>query len=100
MTTVDEILNENDAAAWRTSGMVRIKITCNSPRSIVYESSNMTTKPSGHISINYGLVLFVLKLLLGITRQQTRKKLKFCPQTLGVMLEFLCIESGLFKLNF
>lgn len=89
MTTVDEILNENDAAAWRTSGMVRIKIFCNSPRSIVYESSNMTTKPSGHISINYGLVLFVIKLILGITRQRTRKKLKFCPQTLGIHVRIL-----------
>ena len=61
----------------------------------------MATKPSGHISINYGLVFFVLKLRLGITRQQSRKKLKFCPETLGVMLEILSIESaGLFKLNF
>ena len=99
MSTVDEILNENDAAAWRSSGMVKIKIFFyNGPRSIVYESSNMITKPSGHISINYGLVFFVLKLLLGITRQQTRKKV--CLETLGVMLEFLYIESGLFKLNF
>ena len=65
VSTVDEILNENDAEAWRESGMVRIKI---SP-SVVYESSNMTTRPSGHISIKYGFVFFVLKLLLGITRQ-------------------------------
>ena len=70
VSTVDEILNENDAEAWRESGMVRIKIFFfNIPRSVVYESSNITTRPSGHISIKYGFVFFVLKLLLRITRQ-------------------------------
>jgi len=55
VSTVDEILNENDSAVWRTTGMVIIKIFFyNSPTSIVYESSNMITKPSGHFSINYG----------------------------------------------
>ena len=43
-----------------------------SPRSI-YENSNMTLRLSGNISI-FGLVFFVLKSLLGIARQWSRKK--------------------------
>ena len=43
---------------------------------VVYRrvNSNMTSSLSGHISI-FGSVFFVLKFLLGITRQWSRKKL-------------------------
>ena len=44
----------------------------NSPRLIHY-FSNMTSRPSGNISV-FGLVLIVLKSLLGTARQCSREK--------------------------
>ena len=49
----------------------------------------MTPKLSDHFSI-FGLVFFVLKTMPGVV-----KNLQFCPQSLGVMTEFLYIERGL-----
>ena len=43
----------------------------NSPRSI-YLNSNLTPRLSGHFSI-FGLVFFVLKSFLGISRQWSRE---------------------------
>ena len=40
----------------------------------MYLNSNMTPRLSGHFSI-FGLVFFVLKSLLGVARQQSRKKI-------------------------
>ena len=44
----------------------------------------MTPRLSGHFSF-FGLVFFVLKTMPGVV-----KNLQFCPQSLGVMIEFLC----------
>ena len=62
----------------------------NSPPSID-ENSNMTPRLSGHFPI-FGLVFFVLKSLLGIARQWSRKKI----ESLGVMLGVKYIDQGLF----
>ena len=47
----------------------------NSPR-LIYQYSNMTSRLSGNIS-TFGLVLIVLKSLLGIARQCSRENLQF-----------------------
>ena len=60
------------------------KVKVNSPHSI-YESSNVTPRLYGHISI-FGLVFFVLKSLLGIARRWSHEK--FSILSLGVMLGF------------
>ena len=51
----------------------------NSPRSI-YENSNMTLRLPGHFPI-FGLVFFVLKPLLEIARQWSRKNMFQNPQS-------------------
>ena len=54
----------------------------------------MTLRLSVHFSI-FGMVVFVLKSLLGIARQWSRRKnYSFCSENLGVMLEFKYIEGG------
>ena len=60
------------------------KVKVNSPHSI-YKSSNVTRRLYGHIAI-FGLVLFVLKSLLGIARWWSREK--FSILSLGIMLGF------------
>ena len=57
-------------------------IVRNSPRSIK-KNSNMNPRLSGYISI-LGLVFYVLKSLLGITRQRSREKLAIFVRMLDI----------------
>ena len=59
--------------------LVRVR---NSPRSIK-KNSNMNPRLSGYISI-LGLVFFVLKSLLGITREWSREKFAIFIRTLDI----------------
>ena len=44
----------------------------------------------------FGVVFYVSKSLLGIEKQKKLKKLQFWSKSLGVLLEYLYIERGLF----
>ena len=74
---------------------IRIGGSSSRAQSAHVQSSYITPRVFTHIS-RFGLVFFVLKSLLGITRQRSRKKLAILILGLGVMLEFfLFIECGL-----
>ena len=61
-------------------------IVRNSPRSIK-KNSNMNPRLSGYISI-LGLVFYVFKSLLGITRQRGREKFAIFVRMLDIELSY------------